>query len=118
MADIECQYQYKPKWRVILFVGCHATLAAVVCAYKIAHPWPENLPALYWTAFVLSLLCLARPGVAAVERLSCRRRVAFSPTSLLLPKAGWSSEEEAIDYRSITGLRCRNPEEGGHGART
>jgi hypothetical protein len=55
MADIERQYQYKPKWFPILLLGGHATLAALVCAYKIAHPWPENLPALYWMGLVLSL---------------------------------------------------------------
>jgi hypothetical protein len=105
MADIERQYEYQPKWWVILLIAGHCILGATVGAYKIAHPWPENLPALYWILFVWSLLGLARMGAAAIERLSLRRRVAFTPTSLLLPKPGWSSEEEVIDYQTITGLK-------------
>jgi hypothetical protein len=114
MADIERQYQYKPKWWAILFVGGFFTLSAAFCVYKIAHPWPENLSVLYWIAFVLSLVCVAPPGVAAVERLFFRRRVAFTPTSLLLPRPGWSSEEQAIDYQAITGLKVSK---SGGGAR-
>jgi hypothetical protein len=104
MADIERQYAYRPKWWAILFLGGFFALAAVLFAYKIAHPWPENLPVLCWIAFVASLLGLALPGAAAVQRLSFRRRVALTPTSLLLPKCGWSSAEQAIAYQAITGL--------------
>jgi hypothetical protein len=114
MAEIERQYEYKPRWRVILFLGGHAVLVAVVCAYKIAHPWPENLPALYWIVFVLNLVCLTRVAVAAVGRWRLRRRVAFTPTSLLLPEPGWSSDEEAIDYQTITELKVSG---SGSGAR-
>jgi hypothetical protein len=113
MADIERQYQYKPKWWAILLLGGFFTLGAAVCGYKIAHPWPENVPVLYWIALVLSLVGAVLPGVAAVQRLSCRRRVAFTPASLLLPKPGWSSEEEAIDYRTITGLKVSKSAGGG-----
>jgi hypothetical protein len=113
MPDIERQYEYKPKWWAVLLIGGFFTLGAVVCAYKIGHPWPENLPVLFWIAFVLSLVGVALPGVVAVERLSFRRRVAFTPTSLLLPKPGWSSEEEAIDYQAITGLKVSKSGGGG-----
>jgi hypothetical protein len=105
MADVGHQYDYQPKWWVILLIAGHSILGASVGAYKIAHPWPENLPALYWALLVFSLLGLARIGVVAVERVSLRRRVAFTPTSLLLPKSGWSSGEEVIDYQTITGLK-------------
>jgi hypothetical protein len=113
MADIERQYPYKPKWRAILLIGGYFTLGAVACGYKIAHPWPENVPVLYWIALVSGLVGAVLPGVAAVERLWRRRRVAFTSTALLLPKPGWSSEEEAIDYRMITGLRVSKSRGGG-----
>jgi hypothetical protein len=113
MADIERQYEYKPKWWAVLLIGGFFTLSAVVCCYTIAHPSPENLPVLYWIVLVLSLVGVALPGVAAVERLSFRRRVALTPTSLLLPKPGWSSEEEAIDYQTITGLKVSKCGGGG-----
>jgi hypothetical protein len=113
MADIERQYEYKPKWRAILLLGGFFALGAVVCAYKIAHPWPENLPVLFWIALVLSLVGFALPGVAAVQRLSLRRRVAFTPTSLLLPKPGWCSEEEAIDYQALAELEVSKSGGGG-----
>jgi hypothetical protein len=113
MADIERQYDYQPKWWVILLIAGHSILGAAVGAYKIAHPWPENLPALYWALLVFSLLGLAWIGVVAVERLSLRRRVAFTPTSLLLPKPRRSSGEEVIDYQAITGLKLSGCRGGG-----
>jgi hypothetical protein len=106
-------HDYQPKWWVILLIAGHSILGAAVGAYKSAHPWPENLPALYWALLVFSLLGLARMGLAAVERVSLRRRVAFTPTSLLLPKPGWSSEEEVIDYQTITGLKLSGSPGGG-----
>src|SRR5262249_44470415 len=109
------QYEYKPKWGAILFVGGILSTAAVVFAYKIANPWPEDLPILYWIAFVLSLAGLAVPGLAALERLLFRGRVAFTPTALLLPKPGWTSEEQAIDYQAITQLKVSKS--GGLGRR-
>ena len=65
MVGVERQYDYQPKWWVILLIAGHSILGAAVGAYKIAHPWPENLPPLYWVLLVFSLLGLARMGVAA-----------------------------------------------------
>jgi hypothetical protein len=85
MAGIEHQYEYKPKWWAILLIGGFFSLAAVVCLYKIAHPWPENLPVVFWIALVLSLVGVALPGSRQLN--GCRsggalpspRRLSFSP---------------------------------------
>ena len=55
-------------------------------------------------ASVSTLAGVASSSVAAVERLFFRRRVAFTLTSLLLPKPWSFWQEEAIDYQAITGL--------------
>jgi hypothetical protein len=100
MADVERQYEYKLQWWVILFTGGFSTL---VGAYTI-RAVPENLPVLYWTGLVLSLAGAALTGAMAIERLLLRRRIAFTPTSLLLSLPGLFSEV-AIDYQAITGLK-------------
>ena len=101
MADIERQYEYKHKWWHLLLVGGFCTLLA---ASTIAQASPENLGVLYWIALVLSLAGVASSSVAAVDRLFFRRRIAFTSTSLLLPKPWSFWQEEAIDYQAITGL--------------
>jgi hypothetical protein len=110
MAEIEHQYEYKSKWWHVLFAGGFFIL---VGAYTIALASPQNSPVLFWTFLVLSLAGIAVAGAMAVERLFFRRRIAFTPTSLVLPKPGSFSREEAIDYQAITGLKVLNP--GGRG---
>jgi hypothetical protein len=58
----------------------------------------------YWVICGLCIGLAALVGARAVERLLLRRRVALTPTCLLLPKSLWSSVEVAIDYGAITGL--------------
>jgi hypothetical protein len=101
MADIERQYEYKPRWSHVLLLGGFCTLLA---ASTIAHASPEDLGVLYWIVLVVSFAGVAWSGVLAVDRLFFRRRVAFTSTSLLLPKPWSLWQEEAIDYEAITGL--------------
>ena len=101
MADIERQYAYRPRWSHILLLAGFCTLLA---ASVIARASPEDLGLLYWIVLVVSFAGVAWSGVLAVDRLFFRRRVAFTSTSLLLPKPWSFRQEEAIDYRAITGL--------------
>ena len=101
MADIERQYEYKSRWSHILLLAGFCTLLA---ASTIARASPEDLSLLHWIVLVVSLAGVAWSGVLAVDRLIFRRLVAFNSTSLLLPKPWSFRQEEAIDYRAITGL--------------
>ena len=101
MADIERQYKYQPRWWHLLVVGAYCSLLA---ASVIAHASPETLGILYWIILMVSFGGVAISGVAAIDRLFLRRRIAFTSTALLLPKPWSLSEEEAIDYQAITGL--------------
>jgi hypothetical protein len=101
MADIERQYEYKPRWSHVLLVGGFCTLLATSA---IARASPENLGVMYWIGLVVCLAGVVVSGVAAVDRLFFRRRIAFTSTSLLLPKPWSFWQEEAIDYQAITGL--------------
>ena len=101
MADIERQYEYKLRWSHVLLVGGFSIFLA---ASLIARASPEDLGLLYWIVLVVSFAGVAWSGVLAVDRLFFRRRVAFTSTSLLLPKPWSFWQEEAIDYQAITGL--------------
>ena len=110
MADIERQYAYRPRWSHILLLAGFCTLLA---ACIIARASPEDLGLPYWIVLVVSFAGVAWSGVLAVDRLFFRRRVAFTPTSLLLPKPWSFWQEEAIDYESITGLNVSKVAEHG-----
>ena len=101
MADIERQYEYKPRWSHVLLVGGFCILLA---ACVIARASPEDLGVPYWIVLAVCLAGVVVSGVASVERLFFRRRIAFTSTSLLLPKPYSFWREEAIDYEAITGL--------------
>src|SRR5437764_8884261 len=101
MADIQRQYEYKPRWSHVLLLGSFCTLLA---ASAIAHASPETSPVMYWIVLVVSFAGVAWSGVLAVDRLFFRRRVAFTSTSLLLPKPWSFLHEEVIYYEAITGL--------------
>jgi hypothetical protein len=110
VADIERQYACRPRWSHILLLAGFCTLLAA-CA--IARASPEDLGILYWVVLVVSFAGVAWSGVLAVDRLFSRRRVAFTPTSLLLPRPWSFRQEEAIDYRAITGLEVSKVAEHG-----
>jgi hypothetical protein len=101
MTDIERRYAYRPRWSHILLLAGFCTLLA---ASVMAHSSPEDLGLLYWIVLVVSFAGVAWSGVLAVDRLFLRRRIAFTSTSILLPKPWSFSEEEAIDYQAIIGL--------------
>ena len=62
MADIERQYEYKPRWSHILLLAGFCTLLA---ACVIARASPEDLPVMYWIVLVVSFAGVAWSGVLA-----------------------------------------------------
>src|SRR5262245_18759937 len=66
MANIERQYEYKPRWSHVLLVGGFCILLA---ASAIARASPENLGVMYWIVLVVCLAGVVVSGVAAVDRL-------------------------------------------------
>ena len=104
MDQVEREYRYKPKWWAILLAMAYFALGAVACGYMAFSNALDFVRVFYG---VLGGLCLgfaALVGVRAGERLFLHRRVALTPTCLLLPKRLGSSEEVAIEYCAITGL--------------
>src|SRR4051794_183576 len=110
MAEIERQYEYKPRWSHVLLVGGFCTLLA---GAVMARASPERLGVVYWIVLAACLAGVVVSGVAAVDRLFFRRRVAFTSTALLIPKPWSFWQEEAIDYESITGLNVSKVAEHG-----
>jgi hypothetical protein len=104
MDGVEREYEYRPKWWVILFAMGWYTLGAVVSWYMVSRERSDVVRAVYWVVGGLCIGFVVRSGVRGVERLLLRRRVVLTPACLLLPKSVWSSEEAAIDYGTITGV--------------
>jgi len=116
MSIVEREYEYKPKWALILLCSGFFGICAVVLGLKafkndrglnisgILELSPENAKGFYWVLCWLSVGFVVAAGVLAVTRLWLRQRVAFTQSSILLPRSRWSSEEIVIDYEAITGL--------------
>jgi hypothetical protein len=104
MDDVEREYDYKPKWWVFLLTLGYFALGAVASGYMASSNPPDIMRVFYWVIGGLCLGLAALVGVRAVERLFLPRRVALTPTCLLLATRLGSTEEVAIEYGAITGL--------------
>jgi hypothetical protein len=116
MSEPDYEYEYQPKWRLILLCGALFAAGAVVLAYEATRNERElrilgliELSTVAATSFywVLCSLCGAFVAVAAlmaVARLSLRQRIALLTDRAILPRSAWSSEEVAIHYDAITNL--------------
>jgi len=105
MVDIDREYEYGPKGWILLFCAVFFSVGAVVVGSAAASgTYTGWLVLFFWVLCALSIVEVALLVAQAVARLLLRQRVAFTPTSLLLPKSRWTSEEVVINYGAITGL--------------
>lgn len=58
----------------------------------------------YWVMRVLSMGFVVIACLLAVHRLRHQQRIAFTNTSLILPRSRWSQEERSINYTDISAL--------------
>jgi hypothetical protein len=108
MTDVERQYHYEYKWpHLVLYAGIWI-LFAVFCSYQALQPGPAIQSVVCWVSCTLSVILLGKIGLLIVCRCFFLHRVAFTKTSLLVPKADWSSKEVSIDYQAITALTLRD----------
>jgi hypothetical protein len=106
MTGIEREYAYDHKWGVLVFYAGTWTLLAALFGYHARNPWPDNV--VFGISCGMSVVMIAKMVYLLAARWCVRHRLALTPTSLLVPKADWSSEELTIDYQAITGLKLRD----------
>jgi hypothetical protein len=116
MDDVEREYDYKPKWRVIFLCAFFFGLGAVVLAFKAANNdrgliisgiiklGPQAATIFYLVLTACSLGFVGLAAFLAYHRVAYRQRLAFGTAALIVPASRWSGEEKEIAYRDIEGL--------------
>jgi hypothetical protein len=109
------EYEYKPRWSVILLGVLFFGVLAVVFA-ALAH-WkrgivrfgftiipPEAAEVFWWCFAAVSFGFIFYCVLLAILRLIRPQRIVFTPAAITLPKSRWSSAEIAVPYLAITDL--------------
>ena len=116
MDKIECEYEYNPSWKLILFGAvffgfCAFALGAQADGNNrglslrgLIDLEPAEATVFFWILCGLSIGFVLAFAVLAYRRLTVRQRLAFGPTTFLAPRSWWSGEEKEIAYRDIKGI--------------
>lgn len=116
MEGVEREYEYKPRWTLIVFCAVFFGLWAVILGAKahgndrgviinrVLQLSPSGATTFYWVLCACSVGFVAIAAFLACHRLTFRQRIAFGPTALLVPASRWSSEEKQVGYRDIEAL--------------
>jgi hypothetical protein len=117
MEAVEREYEYRPKWTLIVFCAAFFGLGAVVLGAKAAgndrgliinriiELETARATVFYWVLTACSAGFVASAAVLAYHRLAYRQRLAFRAAALTVPASRWSRREKEIVYREIKELR-------------
>jgi hypothetical protein len=116
MESMEREYEYKPKWTLILFCALFFGLCAVVLGVKAARNdrgliinglfelGPGGATTFYWVLCAGGVGFVVLVAFLAYHRLRFRQRLAFGPAAVTVPVSRWSAQEKEIAYRDISAL--------------
>jgi acyl-coenzyme A synthetase/AMP-(fatty) acid ligase len=116
VGSVEREYEYRPKWTMIVLCGAFFGLCAAVLGAKAANNdrgviinrivelGPDGATTFYWVLAALSAGFVALAAFLAYHRLTYRQRLAFGPAALTVPASQWSRKEKEIAYRDIVAL--------------
>lgn len=116
MNHIEREYEYRASWTLIVVFIVMFSFGALLLGraaarndrgliiQRIIELGPTGATIFYWCLCAFSG-ALALFGVfMAHQRLTKRRRVAFTATTIIVPVSRWSTNEQEIGYREISWL--------------
>ena len=102
------QYEYKPKWTSVFFIGGFFAICAsvFVCLAVADNPgMTSGSKAFYWVMAGLSITYVIAAGFIAYMRLKVVQRIAITPYGILLPVSRWTARETHVSFDSITDVR-------------
>lgn len=116
MGSVERQYEYRPKWTLIVLCAAFFGLGTAVLGSKAANNdrgviinriielGPDGATAFYWGLAALSAGFVTIAAFLAYHRVTFHQRLAFGPAAMTVPASRWSREEKEIAYRDIASL--------------
>jgi hypothetical protein len=112
----EREYEYRPKWTMIVLCTAFFGLCTAVLGVKAARNdrgaiingiielGPDGASAFYWVLAALSGGFVVVGVFLAHHRFTFHQRVVIGPDSLTVPARRWSGEEKEIAYRDVRSL--------------
>jgi hypothetical protein len=113
---MDLQYDYRPKWTLIILCALFFGACALVLAVKangnergltingIIELSAESATVFYWVLAALSIGFVAAAGFLAIVRLTVHQRIALGETSITIPRSRGSSEETVVPFGEIVEL--------------
>lgn len=110
---MECHYDYRPKWTIIvwcaLFFGANAFVLGAkanrndrgLIINGIFELSRDGATVFYWVLAVLSIGFVVIAGFLAIVRLTLHQRIALGETCITIPRSRWSSEEVTVPFSEI-----------------
>src|SRR6266581_421134 len=114
--EAEREYPYRPRWVVIILSGLFFAACGVVIGIEasgndrglvingVIELGPDAATKFYWVLCACSVAFVVLSMFLAYHRIAFRQRLAFGPTSLIVPASRWSHAETEIPYRDIERL--------------
>jgi hypothetical protein len=110
------QYDYRPKWTIIILCALFFGACALVLGAKafgnergliisgIIELSADSATVFYWVLTGLSIGFVGVAGFLALVRLTVHQRIALTETSITIPLSRWSSEEVQVQFSEIIQL--------------
>src|SRR5258708_37404551 len=114
--QVEREYPYQPKWVVIILSGLFFAACGVVIGIEasgnerglvingVIELGPDAATKFYWVLCACSVAFVVLSVFLAFHRIAFRQRLAFGPTSLIVPASRWSHAETEIPYHDMQRL--------------
>ena len=115
MGGVEREYIYQTKWTFIIVLSTLSGLATAGFGVMAARNdqglrideielGPTGASAFYWLMCALGAGFVVIGVLLVYHRLTFHQRIAFTPTTVVVPVSRWSREEMEILYRDILAL--------------
>lgn len=117
---IEREYEYKPKWWIILLCGAMFGVATVFFTQDALSndrgliingliELSENGATIFYWVFAFFSFCFVLGAIAlVVHRVKFHQRIAFTHAEIIVPASQWSTAEKGIKYADISSLSITN----------
>lgn len=113
---IEREYEYKPKWWIILLCGAMFGFATVffvrdalsndrgLIINRLIELSEYGATIFYWVFAFFSFCFVLAIFAATYHRIKYHQRIAFTQSEIVVPASRWSASEKSIKYADISSL--------------
>src|SRR5258708_35502731 len=113
---MERQFDYRPKWTVIILCALFFGACALVLGAKangndrgliingIIALSPGGATIFFWVLTALSIAFVVIAGFLAIVRVTFHQRIAFTDKCLMIPRSRWSRQQVTVPFGDVLEL--------------